>query len=295
MPTPATSPRPIRMFVAYAREDDAFRRELIDTLADWKRDNLIESIWSDREILPGEEWDHTIEVALDSADLILLLMSRKSIASEYMAGKEIVRALERHERGEARVVPMVVRSCDWQSTKLAKLQVIPRGGTPLSKYSDPDDFWLDVRNELKAVVRELQKHRGDAAAVRAPATEVVPPTQTTQATDPALGEVRTNFFDGQPYLWISPGEFLMGASPGDDAALEREKPQHRVQITRGFWIGKTPVTVNAYRRFVAAKQSQMPPEPGFAQTGEHPVVKVSWNDAVAYCQWAGGRQIGRAH
>jgi hypothetical protein len=114
MPTPATSPRPIRMFVAYAREDDAFRRELIDTLADWKRDNLIESIWSDREILPGEEWDHTIEVAFDSADLILILMSRKSIASEYMAGKEIVRALERHERGEARVVPMVVRSCDWR-------------------------------------------------------------------------------------------------------------------------------------------------------------------------------------
>src|ERR1035438_6682908 len=103
MPTSATSPRPIRMFVAYAREDDAFRRELIDTLG-------------------------------------------------------------RLGRGEARVVPMVVRSCDGQSTRLAKLQVIPRGGTPLSKYSDPDDFWLDVRNELKAVVRELQKLRGHAAA-----------------------------------------------------------------------------------------------------------------------------------
>jgi formylglycine-generating enzyme required for sulfatase activity len=81
----------------------------------------------------------------------------------------------------------------------------------------------------------------------------------------------------------------MGASPDDSEAGSWEKPQHRVEITRGFWIGQAPVTVDAYRRFVAATKGSIPEKPPFAQTGEHPVVKVSWYDAVAYCRWASGR------
>jgi formylglycine-generating enzyme required for sulfatase activity len=81
----------------------------------------------------------------------------------------------------------------------------------------------------------------------------------------------------------------MGASQDDGEAQNQERPQHRVKLTRGFWIGRTPVTLGAYHRFVTATKGQPPPLPDHAQTGQHPVVNISWHDAVAYCRWARGR------
>lgn len=185
MPASTTSPRPIHLFVAYARADEDFRRELLKTLADWKREGLIVDIWSDREIAPGKDWDDAIKDALNAADLILVLMSRDSIASEYIASVEIVRALERHASGEARVVPVVIKPCDWPSTKLAKLQIVPSSGKARSKYADPEDFWLDVRSELKKVVLELQAVRARiAAAPPAAGGEPIAARQLLPGPDP---------------------------------------------------------------------------------------------------------------
>ena len=103
--------------------------------------------------------------------------------------------------------------------------------------------------------------------------------------------------DGLTYVWIPPGEFQMGCSPGDSECKEAEKPAHRVIITRGFWMGQTEVTVEAYKRFAAATGRGMPPEPmlvgrslnpGWIQ-GAQPIMGVTWDDAAAYCRWAGGR------
>ena len=103
------------------------------------------------------------------------------------------------------------------------------------------------------------------------------------------GATRTNLIDGQAYVWIPPGAFEMGCSEGDEDCEDDEKPQHAVRITTGFWLGQTPVTVGAYRRFIEATKRKAPDKPDFAQTDEHPVVNVTWNDAAAYCQWARGR------
>jgi formylglycine-generating enzyme required for sulfatase activity len=85
---------------------------------------------------------------------------------------------------------------------------------------------------------------------------------------------------------------MMGCSPGDYECDNDEKPPHQVTISRGFWIGQTPVTVGAYKRFSGATGHQMPPPPSFNNgwTNEHmPIVNVAWDDAQAYCGWAGGR------
>jgi formylglycine-generating enzyme required for sulfatase activity len=123
-------------------------------------------------------------------------------------------------------------------------------------------------------------------------TVVVPPPSPAPAV-PAVPEpvheVRANPVDGQMYVWIPDGKFLMGVSAGDNEAHEHEKPQHEVTLSRGFWMGQTPVTVAAYRKFVQATRGKMPAKPAFSQTDDHPVVNVSWDDAVAYCRWAGGR------
>jgi eukaryotic-like serine/threonine-protein kinase len=109
---------------------------------------------------------------------------------------------------------------------------------------------------------------------------------------PTAGTVRENPNDGLKYTWIPAGTFMMGLSPGDDESFDQERPVHRVTITKGFWIGQTPVTVGAYRRFADATGRQMPPAPRFDASWadeDMPVVNVTWDDAEAYCAWAGGR------
>jgi formylglycine-generating enzyme required for sulfatase activity len=112
------------------------------------------------------------------------------------------------------------------------------------------------------------------------------------------GEIRINPDDRQKYLWIPPGTFMMGCSPGDSDCESDAEPAHRVTITQGFWLGQTVVTVGAYKRFVVTTGWQMPPEPmngiGRPLNPEWrdqatPIVDVSWDDAQAYCRWAGGR------
>jgi formylglycine-generating enzyme required for sulfatase activity len=118
-----------------------------------------------------------------------------------------------------------------------------------------------------------------------------------QQAEPAAGEVRENPKDGLKYVWIPPGTFMMGCSPGDSECESNENPSHQVTITRGFWIGQTPVTVGAYKRFANATGRSMPPEPDFFgralnagwRNSRMPIVNVDWNDAEAYCRWIGGR------
>jgi formylglycine-generating enzyme required for sulfatase activity len=137
---------------------------------------------------------------------------------------------------------------------------------------------------------------------RASATQELPATLQELAPRPAHAQIRENRKDGLKYVWIPPGTFTMGCSPGDNECYYFEKPTHQVTITRGFWIGQTPVTVGAYRRFAGATGRPMPPEPNILGRALNPgwgndampIVDVTWNDAQAYCRWAGGRLLTEA-
>lgn len=96
-------------------------------------------------------------------------------------------------------------------------------------------------------------------------------------------------------VWVGPGTFLMGATPlsgpgCDPEADPCEGPVHTVTLTRGFWLGRFPVTNGQYRRFLdEVPEGPGPPaswrRQGFDDSGL-PVTGVSWADAHAYCQWA---------
>ena len=109
---------------------------------------------------------------------------------------------------------------------------------------------------------------------------------------PKPGEVWENPKDGLKYVWIPPGTFLMGCSPGDNECDDEEKPVHQVTLTKGFWMGQTEVTVGAYKRFAAATERQLPPpidlNPGWANQ-DMPMIGVTWSESRDYCQWARGR------
>ncbi len=106
------------------------------------------------------------------------------------------------------------------------------------------------------------------------------------------GIAHVNARDGLGYIWLPPGHFEMGCSHGDSECAIEEKPAHRVILNTGFWIGKTDVTVGAYKRFAAATGRQMPVAPNFDESWSNenmPMVDVRWSDARDYCSWVGGR------
>ena len=97
---------------------------------------------------------------------------------------------------------------------------------------------------------------------------------------------RRNPKDGLTYVWIPDGSFRMGCSEGDKECYEDEHPAHTVQISTGFWLTQTEITVAAFQLFGNAKGVAVPPE----QVGnKYPVMAVLWDEASAYCAWAGGR------
>ncbi|MEK7408319.1 MAG: bifunctional serine/threonine-protein kinase/formylglycine-generating enzyme family protein [Acidobacteriota bacterium] len=115
-----------------------------------------------------------------------------------------------------------------------------------------------------------------------------PPPESARVPKPGM-TVTTNPADGQRYAWIPAGTFQMGCSPGDGQCVNDEKPARTVVIPGGLWMGQTEVTLGAYRRFSGAAGRSAPAPPASPQDENHPVVSVTWHDAAAYCQWAGGR------
>lgn len=110
---------------------------------------------------------------------------------------------------------------------------------------------------------------------------------------------KVNPKDGLTYLWIRPGKFTMGCpAPAQETECDQdERPQHEVTISKGFYLSKTEVTVEAYRKFSSGTRTQMPPEPEFGnfkmnpgwEKGSYPINNVTWREASEYCGWMGGR------
>ena len=121
-----------------------------------------------------------------------------------------------------------------------------------------------------------------------PPTPPVSPTVVVQRVD----TVPTNPRDRQEYVFIPPGKFKMGCVPKDTRCEANEKPQHEVTISQGFWMGRTELEVSAYQRFVDDKKLKMPGATNYNprwRTTNYPMVLVKWEEAKAFCTWAGGR------
>src|SRR6266568_2996804 len=145
--------RIINLFYCYAREDKSIRDELERHLTNLKRQYPIET-WHDREISPGIKWEREIDSRLNTAHIILLLVSPDFMAPQYCYGVEMKRALERQEAGTARVVPIIVRPVDWEDAPFSTLQVLPKDTLPVTSWPDRDLAYVDVASGIRKVVRE---------------------------------------------------------------------------------------------------------------------------------------------
>jgi hypothetical protein len=157
MATTVRTHKAITLCYSYAHADEALRQELEKHLATLKRQRYI-SAWHDRQITPGMEWEAEINKYLETADIILLLVSADFIASDYCYGKEMKLALKRHRLHTARVLPIILRPADWQSTPLGKLQVLPKDGKPIVSWSSIDEGLLDVARGIRIIIEEMRKN-----------------------------------------------------------------------------------------------------------------------------------------
>ena len=133
----------LEVFFSYSHKDEDLCDELNAHLAALKRQSAIKN-WTDRRIAAGDEWLNEIKRHLDSADLILLLVSSDFINSDFCYLIETSRALLRHESGDARVIPVIVRPVDWQGLPISKLQALPKDSEPVTSWTDRDEAWLNV-------------------------------------------------------------------------------------------------------------------------------------------------------
>lgn len=160
------------VFFSYTHVDEALRDQLEIHLAGLKRQGVVET-WHDRRIAAGSDLDHTISRELEAADVILLLVSANFIASDYCYDREMRRALERHEAGDARVIPVILRRCDWHGTPFGKLMATPKDGKPITTFPDLDEGFMQVVEALKGALASMKATRSPQQAHAAPQSPVV--------------------------------------------------------------------------------------------------------------------------
>ena len=141
----------MKVFISYSHKDEAALERLHTHLAVLRRDGRIDE-WFDREILAGGEIDAEVGERLESSGLFLMLVSPDFLASDYCVEREMERALERHRSNDARVVPIIVEPCDWASTPLRDLKALPRDGKPVSDWTNENNAYLEVVQELRRVL-----------------------------------------------------------------------------------------------------------------------------------------------
>jgi internalin A len=145
----------LRLFYSYSHKDESLRNELETHLKLLHRQGLIES-WHDRQIEAGDEWKQKIDEHLERAAIVLLLVSADFIASDYCYEKEMQQALGRHDRGEARVIPVIVGDVNWRIAPFAKLQALPKDGKAVTLWENRDSAWRNVSEGIERVVKEMR-------------------------------------------------------------------------------------------------------------------------------------------
>lgn len=144
------------VFISYAHKDREYLKDLEEHLSNLRRQGLINP-WADGNITEGDEWRKAIEEHLEKDQIFLLLISPSFMASEFCYGIEMQRAIERHEAGQARVIPIIIRPVDWKDAPFAKLKALPLDGKAVAIWPDRDSAFLDVARGLRRVIEVMQK------------------------------------------------------------------------------------------------------------------------------------------
>lgn len=162
---------------SYSHADEAQRNELEKHLSPLKRMGKI-TTWHDRRIVPGQVFEHQIDHYFSQADIILLLISSDFIASDYCYQVEMTNALERHKKGEAVVIPVILRECAWHQLPFGNIMAATIDGKAISRFASHDEGYVQVADAVSRAIANLEAKKPQQI-VHAPA----PANPMLQATD----------------------------------------------------------------------------------------------------------------
>ena len=145
----------IEVFYSYTKRDEALLEQLEKHLSSLRRQNLV-THWHSRLIIPGTNYEEEISAHLNTASIILLLVSADFIDSDYCYGTEVMRAVERHAAKEASVIPILLRPVDYEGTPFAKLKGLPTNGKPITSWTKREEAFLDVARGIRKVIEEIR-------------------------------------------------------------------------------------------------------------------------------------------
>lgn len=161
------------VFFSYSHADEQLRDQIEKQLSLLKRQGIVET-WHDRRIGAGENIHEAIDRNISSAEIILLLVSPDFIDSDYCYEKEMHSAMQRHQAGQAIVIPVILRPCEWHGAPFGNLNAVPRDGKAITRMPDIDEAMLEVAKAIR-----------DAAKRLAPRPSTAPPHQPLEP-DPML-------------------------------------------------------------------------------------------------------------
>jgi hypothetical protein len=221
------------VFFSYSHADEALRDQLEKHLSLLKRQGVI-TTWHDRRIGAGEEWERAIDDHIETDDIILLLISPDFLASDYCYDQEMTRAVERHDAGEATVIPVFLRPCSWKRTPFGKIQGTPPDARPVTQWPDRDVALLEVTKAIEAAAGRLAKGAKLADVPRnlpnpdeaaGPATRLCPPSSNIRlAKTPAQGATDAFQFETFEYVarfFESSLQELEARNPGVKTSFRR--------------------------------------------------------------------------
>jgi hypothetical protein len=147
--------RKITVFTSYSHRDEEMRQSLERHLSSLVREDIIE-LWADRAVDAGGKWAESIDSRLEHSDVVLLLISDNFLSSDYCYDVEMKRAIERHDNGDAVVVPVILKPSDWQTSPFARFQALPRHAKPITTWRNRNDAFADVAKEIRRLANTMR-------------------------------------------------------------------------------------------------------------------------------------------
>ena len=155
----------VKIAFSYSHTDETLRNELEKHLVALKRQGIIDT-WHDRRILAGQEFNEEINRNFETADIILLLVSPDFIASDYCYNVEMSAAIEKHNAGKVKVIPIILRPCDWHDLPFGKILAATNDGKPIIHFPSYDDGFLEVVIAIKKAIKSMKSDGENQAITR---------------------------------------------------------------------------------------------------------------------------------
>lgn len=266
----------VEIFYSYSHKDEKLRDKLETHLSSLKIQGLIAG-WHDRRIEAGQEWEGTIDEHLDSARVILLLISADFLASPYCYDVEVARAIERHEAGAARVIPVILKPCDWKETAFSKLQPLPKDGKPVTTWKNRDQAFTDIAQGIRAAVASIRRTSLQEAIKQTPTRQQSSPMRQPRETSLTIaitGSSSPPFYRATQHVQDVVAPYLdphtlwyCGSFGGADEAAVRylvDNNQHVIVVGYSAYDVSNSMSflLEMYQiPFVDAKQEQLPSIP----------------------------------